>query len=180
MNALSVTGPTLVLSESFLANWKGIDGLSVPKDVVDPALLEAVESGDSPTDYDRACGVEGWISAIQTGDGSGIILYGGDPVSAFVKLGDGLGIFRWFWRESEAALLKLVAECDADFQSEKPVELYHPGGDLVMLAAVDSLPELGEETRKAPLEKGRYRVHTLEIRSQVTDAVMHRFERCAD
>lgn len=100
-------GPLLLLNEGNLDKWGGIDEL-----ITGPAAHKSYSPFGRPTDYDRACSVEGFIGSIAIGTEQGIV-FGDEPMrttSVPCQTECGVTIIRWVFGESENEFLKCTVD----------------------------------------------------------------------
>lgn len=148
--AESEGGPFLVVSESAVASWHGIN---------DPT--GAVIFGTQPCDYDRACAADAF-SMIDVGTTRALTLESPDN-SAFVARPDGALIVRWVGADDAQTLLTAAFAAPAEDFKELDAELPHDGGRLRMFDATTSGTMLAERGRDVSIElpAGRYAVSLL-------------------
>ncbi|MFD4613102.1 immunity 21 family protein [Streptomyces sp. NPDC058451] len=131
-------GPLIVVPEVVLSSWSGAD------------------SDESETDYDRACGVDGYAGLVAVGQSQALVL-GDDPASTSFLPERGLFV-RWCAAESEEELLGSVDAALADAAWE-PEQLWDVPGPVVLFDSAWPGDELEPENHlRVDLEPGRYSV----------------------
>jgi hypothetical protein len=99
-------GPLLLLPESLLSEWSGID---VPAYRAISALFRWNAKEPRASDYDRACDVDDYVGVIAVGYGFGLVL-GDVPASTRWMPEPAGGILaRWEYAESEAEMNAALA-----------------------------------------------------------------------
>lgn len=172
----SAGGPLLLLSEESLANWGGVFAL-----VSGPAATESYSPGGSPTDYDRACAVDGYFGRITVGAEEAVVL-GGEPLQAtwapFRRPSSGM-IVRWVFGETESEFLSWIDKVpDAIFHAEGAFQVKGPR----LLLFDSALP--GRKAKNRPDEylliefkPGTYQIKTAVYQPDArTSMVVHRFD----
>ncbi|HUQ32045.1 MAG TPA: Imm21 family immunity protein [Pyrinomonadaceae bacterium] len=157
----SAGGPLLLLEENLLAHWHGCFS----------------NSEDTPTDYDRACDVDGDIGIIAVGSGQGIVL-GEEPFSTawwpLAKLGEGL-LVRWVYAESEAAVIRALENLPSAAWLRTDVEFQVSNGKLLLFDAACSGSDI-DERLEIEIRKGCYVAETLPYQpDEQTSLILHRF-----
>ncbi|MEV5351152.1 Imm21 family immunity protein, partial [Streptomyces achromogenes] len=143
--ARSMGGPLIVVPESSVNAWGEC--------TEDGSVLGDADGRD---DYDRACEVEGWASAIAVGAGAVTALVLADEPSRTCFLPENLLLVRWLAADSEAELFAAVEAVLAD----PDTALEHGGlwgndGPAVVMDSAVAGPDLGVEY---PDEAGRTRL----------------------
>jgi hypothetical protein len=172
----SAGGPLLLLSEKNLGNWGGVFAL-----VSGPAAAASYSPGGNPTDYDRACSVEGLIGLITIGAEEGVV-FGGEPLqTAWLPRHAARGgmIVRWVFGESENEFL--------DWTDKIPEEVFHLDGPCRFKGPRLFLFDAGlaghnvktrpDEYLLIELEPGAYDIKTAVYQpDDRTSMVVHRFQ----
>jgi len=146
--AESEGGPLIAMSERLIPEWLGVcDATGAPI------------FGTTPCDYDRACVAN--FGVIDVGAGRALALETPDN-GTLVAQPDGALIVRWVGADDAATLLTAaLAAADEDFE-DRPDELVHDGGDLVLFDSASFGPELDRsDTPSVPLAAGTYGVRLL-------------------
>ena len=112
----SLGGPLLLLPESAVTAWTGIEPSQSPRTKGITFRWRGDPNGPV-TDYDRACSVEGYIGLIDVGDAKGVVL-GGEPNSTtWVPIDGGGLLVRWVYADDEGSLLRsLVGLSEGSFE----------------------------------------------------------------
>ena len=110
-------GPLLLLPESLLSAWSGVE---VPSDgrVVE-ATFRSSPTASAASDYDRACDVTEWAAVLPVGAGWGLVL--GDepsPTSWHPTAERGGVLARWVFAASDAATERALAAVPSDLTWE--------------------------------------------------------------
>lgn len=98
-------GPFLLLEEQNLDMWGGVIEL-----ITGPPALNSWSPGGKPTDYDRACSVEGYIGLIAIGAEQGIV-FGDEPMQTTwmpCQAESGGMVVRWIFGKSESEFLHWI------------------------------------------------------------------------
>ena len=165
-----------MLDEQALDNWGG-----VVDRIAAPPTEESCSPGGKPTDYDRACRIDGWLGVIPVGAAQGLVL-GDEPMqTAWVPLStDGGGMMvRWVFAESVDELMHWLGKIpDAIFQTEF---LFHVEGPTLLLfdsgLAGRNVKSRPEEYISIELEPGLYEIETAVYKpDERTCMVVHRFK----
>ncbi|MGW1773731.1 immunity 21 family protein [Streptomyces sp. NPDC002104] len=131
-------GPLIVVPEVVLSSWSGADGDA------------------SETDYDRACGVDGYAGLVAVGQVEALVL-GDDPASTSFLPERGLFV-RWCAAASEEELLGSidVALAEAVWEPEQMWDV--PGAGVLFDAAWPGGELEPDNHLRVELEPGRYSV----------------------
>jgi hypothetical protein len=95
------SGPLLLLPESLLAEWSGID---VPEFRLVDATFRWNAEEPRASDYDRACDVAGYLGVIPVGHGEGLVLTEGLQATTWLPREWGGVLARWEHAASDAAM----------------------------------------------------------------------------
>ncbi len=168
-------GPLLLLDEEGLEMWGGVLGL-----LTGPPAQNSWSPGGTPTDYDRACSIEGYIGSIAIGAKRGIV-FGDEPMrTAWVPCEEASGgtVVRWVFGESEDEFLGWVDRVpEASFRSDGLFEVLRP--KLLMFDSAVA----GRNVKKRPseylsieLEPRSYAIETAVYQPDArTSMIVHRF-----
>ncbi|MFE0812426.1 immunity 21 family protein [Streptomyces sp. NPDC058794] len=154
-------GPLIAVPETVLPFWTGADG------------------GDTASDYDRACEVDGHVGLLPVGDSTALVL-GDEPASTAYLAGHGTFV-RWCAADSEEEALAGVAEAldTADWGPE--VSWHVPGSVLLFDAAWPGTACDRADHVRVALDPGRYAVRAAEVRpGPETWLTVVRLRRLAD
>jgi len=166
-----------LLDEQALDNWGG---------VVDPIAASLTEKswspGGKPTDYDRACRIDGWLGVIAVGATQGLVL-GDEPMqTAWVPPCTEAGgmMVRWVFAESEDEVVEWLGKIpdaifrpECLFRVERPTLLLFDSG-----LAGRNVKSRPEEYLSIELEPGLYEIETAIYEpDERTCMVVHRFKR---
>jgi hypothetical protein len=168
---MSGGGPLIVLPAELLRYWGGID----PK------------ADDSTSDYDRACGVGGYLGVLNVGTGSGLVL-GDEPMqTAFLPSADGGTLIRWVYAENGKKVREAVCFAPVSIWSTTQhrftvrgarmlvFDAAYPGDDHPRFQGQDVSPLLD-----LPIDSGEYRIETADYRpDEGTWLILHRLSRIA-
>jgi hypothetical protein len=154
----SAGGPLVLLPKVSLPRWQGTSGV--------------------PSDYDVACGVEGYLGVIEKA-GYSLLVLGDEPLQTAVSRLNGKPcLVRWVYAPSPGAAETAVA-------AMLPVHLRGPlesvtlrieGSPLVLMDA-GATGEHPGDTLELELEPGAYRVHVYELApAQDMKFLVHEFE----
>ena len=155
----SAGGPLVLIPKTFQSRWHGTSG--------------------TPSDYDVACGVEGYVGVIEKA-GCQVLVLGDEPLqTAVIHLNGRACLVRWVYASSPGAAESLLAAL-------VPADLGAPLGSVAIRIASSPLVLMdagatGEhpgDTLELELEPGFYSVHVHEFApAQDTKFLMHEFER---
>jgi hypothetical protein len=173
----SAGGPLLLLHRESLGEWGGVAEL-----MTGPAADDSWSPRGEPTDYDRACSVQGYLGMIAIGAGQGIVL-GDEPLrTAWIpfRTRNG-GIFvRWVFGEDEREFL--------DWVDTIPETTFRPTGSFTVtssaLVLFDSavagwnVTKRPDEYLSVDLQPGIYHVETASYKPDArTWMIVHRLMR---
>lgn len=97
----SAGGPLILIPTEFATHWRGVEGWSPPGDGSDL-------TGESSSDYARACGIDDYLGMLEVGPGRALIL-GDEPMqTAFLPSHDGGIAVRWMYAEDEDGVWRAV------------------------------------------------------------------------
>ncbi|WP_257460858.1 immunity 21 family protein [Archangium lipolyticum] len=140
----SAGGPLVLLPKVLLPHWRGTYGV--------------------PSDYERACGVEGYVGVIEKAGGEMLVL-GDEPLQTAVSALDGRPcLVRWVYAPSPGVAESTVAAM-VPAQLRGPLEsvaIRLEGSPLVLMDA-GAPGEHPGDTLELELEPGAYRVHVYEF-----------------
>ncbi|HZI05351.1 MAG TPA: Imm21 family immunity protein [Archangium sp.] len=155
----SVGGPLVLIPKVFQSRWQGTSG--------------------TPSDYDVACGVEGYVGVIEKA-GCQVLVLGDEPLQTAVAKSNGRAcLVRWVYAPSpSAAESSLAALVAADLGSPlESVAIRIARSPLVLMDA-GAPGEHPGDTLELKLEPGSYSVHVHEFApAQDTKFLVHEFER---
>ncbi|MCZ7667020.1 MAG: immunity 21 family protein [Chloroflexi bacterium] len=169
-------GPLLLLDERSLNEWGGVIEL-----LTGPPASESWSPGGKPTDYDRACSVEGYVGLIPVGTQKAVVL-GGEPLRTAWMPGRTMagGMFvRWFFGESEVDFLNWANRVPKDtFRSDGEVAWQRRSLVLFDAAVAGrNVKKRPEEYLSIEFEPGIYEIKTAVYQPDAqTCMVVHRFE----
>jgi hypothetical protein len=146
-------GPLVVLPESLLEHWSGVDPPADGRRIDAKARWDPARPA---TDYDRACDVEDPIAALELGAESALVIGGEPPMTAFVPRPDGGLLVGWIDGGSEQELLRYLEgrEFESDTDAVAMIDV-RPGPLLVFDAACPGV-EVEEDRLVLDLHPGRY------------------------
>src|SRR5262249_2650524 len=128
-------GPHLVLPEAYAAAWEGIKVPSGGR-VVEATVRCNLNS--PATDYDRACGGEGWLGVIPFGKGQALVIGGNDTQAAYYRTRTGQHyLLQLLYAPSETALLDYFHDMQDQLEVEQEAEFRHPGGNILLMDSSD-------------------------------------------
>jgi hypothetical protein len=157
-------GPLLLLSESCLAEWQGIN----PR-----------QGGES--DYDRACGVEAYLGLVKVGDSYGIVLDDEPLQTTWLEPFDQRpGMFiRWRYADSETAILRHVQHVpDTVFCLDEVEFIVSEARHFLFDAALPGWAVVSGDSLEILLPVGKYKIQTGVYQPDATTAmILHRFIR---
>ena len=97
----SAGGPLILIPAELATHWRGVEEWSPPENGGDL-------TGEFPSDYARACGIDDYLGMLEVGPGRALIL-GDEPMqTAFLPSHDGGIIVRWMYSEDEDSLWRAV------------------------------------------------------------------------
>lgn len=154
----SAGGPLVLLPKVLLPRWQGTCGV--------------------PSDYDVACGAEGYVGVIEKA-GSQVLVMGDEPLQTAISLLNGrLCLVRWVYAPSPGvAESALVAMEPAHLRGPlESVAIRMESSPLVLMDAGASGEHPGD-TLELELEPGAYRVHVYEFApARDMKFLVHEFE----
>jgi len=177
----SAGGPLIVASAEIARLWRGGFGRQATEAGRGP-------SGESISDYARACGVDGYLGTLRVGPG-GVLVLGDEPMrTAFVSKPDGGVLTRWMYAENEADVQRAVEEIPESVWEATPHNIeVGQRGILVFDAAYpgDELPPTEDGWAEAlwihiELPPGVYLVDTADYQPDgSTRLILHRLRLSA-
>lgn len=112
-------GPLILLERNIASYWKGHDGSGTGERL--------------STDYERACEIEDYLGFLPVGPGEALVLNDEPMQTAWMRLGDTLGIvIRWEWAEDEETLVSAVQTIPEDLWEESGLSLNVRDGRLLL------------------------------------------------
>jgi hypothetical protein len=144
------------------------------------------ETDESGSDYDRACGIDGYLGTLDLGPGRALVL-GDEPMqTAFIPRPTGGVLVRWMYAENEDSIRRAVEVVPESLWEATPHRMgIGPEGILVFDSAYpgDALPTPsgdGAITNSIHIEipAGTYRVDTADYEpDDSTRLILHRLRR---
>ena len=161
---VSWQGPHMLLPASALPSWEG--GNPPTHGRIVHAKTHCDPTGPV-TDYDRACDVEGLVGVIPVGPHHAIVIGDEVPMSTLVRESSGsLAIvvpMTWEHEDAFDSLETLVRVTDeAAPRRTTGLRYPHPGGPVVLQAAVDGADDPLGGRIVADLDKGEYTIATFD------------------
>lgn len=157
----SAGGPLVLIPKVLRSQWRGTRGV--------------------PSDYEMACGVEGYVGVIEKA-GSQVLVLGDEPLQTAISSVNGKPcLVRWVYAPSPDAAESSVAAME-------PVHLGAPVESVVIRIANSPLVlmdagapgEYPGDTLELALAPGAYRVQVHEFApGQDTKFLVHAFEQCS-
>jgi hypothetical protein len=97
----SAGGPLILIPAEVATHWRGVEGWSLREGGSDL-------TGESSSDYARACDVDDYLGMLEVGPGMALIL-GDEPMqTAFLPSHDGVVVVRWMYAEDEDGVWRAV------------------------------------------------------------------------
>lgn len=137
-------GPLIAVPETVLPFWAGADG------------------DETASDYDRACGVDGYVGLLPVGD-SAALVFGDEPASTSY-LPEHETFVRWCAADSEEDLLAGVPAALASAAWEDEVRWDVPGTVVLFDAAWPGHDCTQADHLKVALPPGSYAVRAAQVR----------------
>ena len=172
-------GPLIVVPVEIAHHWRGDEMIWPPTGNLE-TIWEAVRKS---SDYDRACGVEGYLGVLAVGPGTCLIL-GDEPMqTAFIPATGGGLLVRWMYAEGEEEVLRAVESAPEAIWQPTPYRLRVGRGGLLLFDSVfpgDGLPSIcGDGANvpwlKVPVSRGTYEVDTADyVPDEETHLILHR------
>jgi hypothetical protein len=141
--------------------------------------LGGVNDSHVPTDYDRACAIEGYLGLIDVGVGTGLVLDDEPMQTSFLPVPQQKGVIliRWEWANDEGAILRELAEIQEELWNQTDLSFGVNEGVLVLFDAACSGQHTGDSLELS-LTKGEYSIATAHFQpDNETSLVLHRMTR---
>jgi hypothetical protein len=172
--ACSEGGPLLLLGLEGIESWGGyeaplsFDGADIPG--ADAAIC---------SDYDRACGVTGYLGIIDVGARQGIVLADEPLATTWIPFPAGTGgmLVRWMFAQNEAALLNSLESLpDSVFRSENVHFLVDKPPLVLFDSALPGHSVIGSgEYLIVAIDPGKYSIETaIYSPNERTGSILHR------
>jgi hypothetical protein len=126
-------GPLLLLDETLLAYWGGTE--------------TPVGRPSFPSDYDRACSVNGYLGTVAVGPGSGVVLWDSPLQTAWYflpQIREGV-LIRSEWDSGDDAIIDSLERTEEIEWSDTEHRILVTSGRLVLFNAADSNNSLRQE-----------------------------------
>jgi hypothetical protein len=172
----SAGGPLLLLSEESLKDWGGVREL-----MTGPAAKHSWSPDGKPTDYDRACSVDGYVGLIPVGDDYGVV-FGDEPSSTTWipnQSENGGTCVRWVFGENESEFLSWIQKIPESIFRPSEIFVVKKPSQILFDSALagHNVKKKAEEYLSITLKLGLYEIRTAIYQPDArTSMVVHRFE----
>ena len=163
----------LLLADHYLAAWRGAS--------------DSDETAEGPTDYDRACAINGFIGRIDVEDSQAIVLDDAPMHAVWWPLGRDKGVVvRIEYADSDDDIRRLLRDTDYATFERNEIEFVLPRGGLWLFEAAYGGEELPSTAKELPstamhidLSPGRYEVSTKVVETKGVGGALHLLTRIA-
>ena len=148
-------GPLVMVGQSELINWQGVDG----------------------SDYDRACSVEDYLGLIPVGNSQALVL-GDEPcqTALFTINSKDIALVRWVYGEDELTVEKHIRQVPEELFNNplEQIEYRVEGDEFILFDSV--LNGEAAQGLKIDLPSDKYVVTTVQYEpDEDTSLILHRF-----
>lgn len=175
----SAGGPLLLLDNQYLPAWLGhAPAWEAWMDLDSVGLSDDQPQSSQPTDYERACQINGYVGILDVGGGQGVVLSGDWLATAWLPLNESEGILiRWIHGVDQAGLLqRLMPITSADWNES--IGLFRIRSQPLSLFDSAWPGEEAPERLLVALIEGEYTIDTaIVLPDQQTELVLHRLRR---
>ena len=148
-------GPLLLLPDSLLTDWSGID---VPEYRVVKASFRWNAEEPRACDYDRACDIAQEVGVIEVGHGHGLVLSGGLQPTTWLERQWGGLIARWVHAENDADMQAALAAIPEPLAWERKADFAVVSSPLVLFNSAEPGEEILMPRLTVELSPGLYEV----------------------
>ena len=148
-------GPLLLLPDSLLPEWSGID---VPEFRTVVATFRWNAEEPRACDYDAACDVEAEAQAIAVAHGEGLVLSGGLRPTTWLARPWGGYVVRWEYAEDEPSVERALRTIPEDLTWEATGEFHVTSSPLTLFNSAEPGMDIVMPRLELELEPGVYAV----------------------